>query len=1109
MSHLLFVLRSAWWHRWRHAWIAAGVTVATAVLTGSLLVGASIRESLQRQALARLGTTALVLPAGERLFSAALADRLRGALDATPAPRAKRAAGSLPDWVVAAALQTTGTLSVPSSGRTAHQVQVLGIDSWFLMLYDGSAFTQPPLAEDETLAGTDLAARLGLQPGDSLVIRIPSPSGIPLEAPLGAQAPGRETVALRATLRGTVASDGPGGFSLRVGAAAPDTVLVSRDWLAQKLGRPGQANLLCVGGTAAASASAPGFVRQVQDLSSLADLQLELRSLPELGLHELRSDRVFLEPQTAAAALASGTGAQGVFTYFVNSVEVGDLRTPYSFVSAPPPADAPQDLEDNEILLSGWLAEDLAAGPLASVTLEFYAMGAQGLLETRYATFAVRGTIPQERAAAERERLPAFPGLSDAANCRDWNPGIPLDMTRIRPRDEAYWKDYRGTPKAFVSLRAAQRLWGNRYGNLTAVRWPVAANDRDTLAADLRQKAAAAAPFAAVPVRDQARRGISQGVSFSGLFIGLSFFIVAAALILTVLLLGFSVEARTEEIGTLLALGFTRRAIAGLLLGEYALGSLVGVLAGTAAGVGYTKLVLWGLAGIWQGALGDAVGGLRLVLHAEALWGGAGAGFAAANLTIAGALVILTRRAVTALQRGTDVSATAGPPRATRAPAVAAALCAAAAAMLCVTSEPRRGMEAAGAFMGAGALLLAAFGLLSHIGLRRLRRGDTTARLPCLPVANLSRRPGRTLATALLLAAGLFLVVSVGANRPAALRTDRASGTGGFALYGESSVPVPGLLQRFFPSQPGVTVFGLRLRQGDDASCLNLLRAQTPRLLGVPARALDQRGAFTFAKTAPGVDPRHAWQALAVTVAGSHPEIPAVADMNVITWGLGKKIGDRLEMRDEAGSPFTLRLVGGLQNSILQGSVLIDEAAFRSLYPSLGGARILLLDAPAAAVENLLREPPPGLARFGVDFSRTTDRLNAFNRVESTYLSIFFALGSFGLLLGTLGLGILLLRNAQERQPETALFAAVGFRAAELRALVWQEHALLLAGGTAAGTAAALVGMIPALASGAGAVSWATVGLLVGAILFCGILALLGAARAVTPRDLCAPLREL
>ena len=48
----------------------------------------------------------------------------------------------------------------------------------------------------------------------------------------------------------------------------------------------------------------------------------------------------------------------------------------------------------------------------------------------------------------------------------------------MRPQDEAYWNQYRTTPKAFVPLEAGQRLWRNRYGAVTSIRVPVAPDAR-------------------------------------------------------------------------------------------------------------------------------------------------------------------------------------------------------------------------------------------------------------------------------------------------------------------------------------------------------------------------------------------------------------------------------------------------------------------------------------------------------------------------------------------------------------------------------------------------------------------------------------------------------
>src|SRR5439155_7977559 len=120
-----------------------------------------------------------------------------------------------------------------------------------------------------------------------------------------------------------------------------------------------------------------------------------------------------------------------------------------------------------------WLADDLQVGVGDEVRLTYYVVGPLRRLEERSQSFRVRRIVPIGGAAADRELMPEFPGVSGAKNCRDWEPGIPVNLDRIRDKDERYWDDYRGTPKAFVTLRAGQAMWNNRFGNLTAIRYPL------------------------------------------------------------------------------------------------------------------------------------------------------------------------------------------------------------------------------------------------------------------------------------------------------------------------------------------------------------------------------------------------------------------------------------------------------------------------------------------------------------------------------------------------------------------------------------------------------------------------------------------------------------
>src|SRR5205814_6802700 len=118
----------------------------------------------------------------------------------------------------------------------------------------------------------------------------------------------------------------------------------------------------------------------------------------------------------------------------------------------------------------------------------------------------------------------------------------------------------------------------------------------------------------------------------------------------------------------------------------------------------------------------------------------------------------------------------------------------------------------------------------------------------------------------------------------------------------------------------------MRVREGDDASCLNLNRAQHPRLLGVRAAALDQRGAFTFTKVLTGVAKEHPW--LALNQPPGDGAVPAIGDAASIQWALGKKVGDTIDYPDERGQTFKVRIVGAVANSVLQGQLLISEEEF-------------------------------------------------------------------------------------------------------------------------------------------------------------------------------------
>jgi ABC-type antimicrobial peptide transport system permease subunit len=91
-------------------------------------------------------------------------------------------------------------------------------------------------------------------------------------------------------------------------------------------------------------------------------------------------------------------------------------------------------------------------------------------------------------------------------------------------------------------------------------------------------------------------------------------------------------------------------------------------------------------------------------------------------------------------------------------------------------------------------------------------------------------------------------------------------------------------------------------------------------------------------------------------------------------------------------------------------------------------------------------------------------------------------------LLGSAGLGVVVLRNVLERRGELGLMVAVGFRRRRLQRLLLTEHAALLAFGLGIGLVAAAIAVLPSLLSPGTRLPYASLAWTLGAVLLNGAL---------------------
>ncbi len=1070
MTFAKLVFRSLLHYRWLNAMVLLGVALTCAIISGSLVVGDSVKESLLRNAHARISGVDSVLVGGDRFFSAALADRVGHG--------------------VAPILQVEGTVSTRGRGSRLNSVQIIGVEERFwAMSVDGAVPEGAPTGEALAINEV-LANRLGVKSGETLVCRVEIPGELSKDAPLSGES--EQTQPFTGKVSAVLGADQLGLYSLRAEQVPRGTIYLPLQRLQTILQKEGQANLML--GPAEAT---PTLREDVEQHWQLDDASLELKD------NQLTSRRIFIDSHLSQIAQEQAEQSGAVLTYLANKIRCGDRLTPYSMVTgaaANLPSPLAKNLKDDEIILSQWLADDLAAQPGDQITLDYYVVGTGRKLVETSAEFRVHSIGRLGEKGWDQSWTPEFPGIFEVDDLDDWEPGIPIDRSIIRDKDEDYWDDHRATPKAFITLAAAQRLFANRFGNATSIRVPNA--DAEAYAAKLKDNLTLGdIGLTTRHVSKEAEQAVAGSMDFGGLFASMSFFLIIAALALTALVFIFGIESRRDQIGLLLATGFRAGKVRRLFLSEAVLLSILGALLGILGGWCYTKLALAGMSSAWQ----DAASGIDFVYHVEPA---TLIGACVATIILALGTVWFASRLVTKVRPSQLISGSSDYTGRVRSLVKTFSFWGLilfllmGLGMLLAPKLEGSMIEQMLFFFGGFYLTMAGLCAVA-LWLRAMQKpqGDLTS-LNKLGRQNAVRRKGRSLAVVGLMAAGVFMVTAINSFRLDGSRgaERRDSGTGGYSYAGQSTLPIyvdlnskagreKFLLDQFDSSAFRIVQF--RVSDGEDASCLNLNRAQRPRLMGVDPEQLKLNGDEQPFKMTTSLGPK-SWEVLD-WIEGEG--IPAVVDMNTAMYALHGKAGDILEYNNTADETFQVQMAALLDTSLLQGNLIISEDHFIRQFPNSGGYRFFLLDCQDAVLaEKIAKHMTRMFEHRGLEMRPASDKLNEFNAVQNTYLSIFSTLGGLGLLLGTIGLAIVVGRNVMERRGQLGLMQAVGFDRDALAKMVLSEHWFLHVSGVAIGFGAAMIAVLPKLLSRASELPWSLIlginaAILVGGLVFCWVAA--------------------
>ncbi len=823
------------------------------------------------------------------------------------------------------------------------------------------------------------------------------------------------------------------------------------------------------------------------------------------------------------------------------SLPVGDLVDQRGSILKTPEVD--------EIVINRWMADDFASqgNPIAiGDSLEirlFRPETLHGRVEETRCTLRVSGVAEMRGAAVARSLVPEVEGITDERSIADWDPPFPFNRQAVRTtppndQDDRYWKEYGATPKAFVSLEVARRLAGSRFGQSTAWHMPNPHGGsldglRHTIAAAIRPEPMG---LRVVPLKALALRAAEGSTPFGSLFLALSSFVVVAGLLLEWLLFNLMVAARRRDIGILAAIGWPPGQVAKLLTLIGGIAAVAGIAIGTFLGPLWSSLLLACLATSWNNAV--AAGSIQAfgadAPSLAALWPSAVGSLIVSLAAVAWAARRMAHRSPSTLLRGGCDGVHGKPGRQSR-----QAICVAILAAVGVLASAwgARSAEAQSAVLlfflsGAAALvgLLAVVRfILDRAGLNRL----ALRTLPQLAWLGIKAQTSRAFSVVAIVGIAEFLVVALSSfslpvpDQPQSTQ----SPTGGYtfiATFGEPTGidPSSNATQESVQESLGLTddqravlasctIARLRSNAGDDASCTNLYAPGQPTVLGL-GPGFVSRGGFRFVDHAaivpdsgnlpPNASP-NPWTLLdrpLPTQASDTLPIPAILDQATAQWALKLGgVGSGFTVADDDGKKVDLEIVGLLEPSILQGYVLVSESNFERIFPRRSGYAMAMIDG-AAAISPLgadVRSHPRHLtqaiaaawADAGVSVESTLERLRSLSAVQNTFLGGFQALGTLGLLLGTVGVAAVQAQSVLERTAAIGLMRAIGFTLFRIRSIVVLETLLMVGLGLAVGTLSGCLALVPSLVAGVARVplAWilATSGLTMAASLVAGIVA--------------------
>jgi putative ABC transport system permease protein len=1084
--NLFHIVRRSISYNYKGALYQVGIIILlTAVITGSLMTGKSVRISLKQTSFEKLGNTGIIISSGIRYFDPSLTGRMASETG----------------------LKCTGVLELDgycqnfATQEYAPQVKIFALDDNFFSFHDNKNIT---IEKGEVAVNERLASYLHLKEGDELIIRFNPITDIPADAPFSPRDDPTASLVLKIGI--ILNPDNTGNFSLGISQIIPLNLFINRSDLTDANGEIPRINRLLFENQN--GISVPGIYKALHEVMKPEDTGLLLRMIPETDEHELISDRIFIDQTQVDEIKKISIPSFPVITYLANSIRNGNKSAPYSFISALDPSLYNGVPEGNGIVINSWLAEDLSANKGDTLEVKWYSPDHLNHLTEEKMDFIVSQVVEMKGIWSDSLLMPEFPGIAGSESCTDWDAGVEINMDLIRKKDEDYWNKFGGTPKAFINYEKGKELWASNFGPATSIRF-----NKDISENEITEKLRGSidpykSGFTIADLPQESVKAAKESVDFSTLFLSLGFFIILSAIILLILVVSTLYESKKYEVNAFFSIGFANREIEKLLFIESGITAVAGAFLGAFAGGLFNLIIIKALNSVWQGAvqtntITSSFDPLSLVI-----------GFAVTVILILIILKIKSSRFLKHISRP-ETGRTNKPSGGKN--LLITVILLTITILLIALSLVRESYSTSLSYSAGVTVFATLILMIRQYYLGKKKTGIYSFREKSqISDSYFSFHPSYAIAPVLFLAAGLFAVIITGVNRMnlSDNMLKPTGGTGGFLLWGESSVPVRGSLTEEAgkkeygldePELEGLSLVQARKTSGNDASCLNLNYIASPPLLGIDPSEFIRKGSFSFAVIMKGIKEANPW--LSLDSAPANGTIYGIADQTVLQYGLKMKAGDTLKIRTESGQVLNVIISAGLKSSVFQGYVIIGSENFSRFFPSVSGNQIFLAEGKPEMAEFYKNTLTERLSEYGAHFEPAGERLASFFVVTNTYLSVFTILGGIGMILGVAGLGLILVRNFNQRKRDFGLMLAEGFSIKSIRKIIFKEHTRILLAGVFTGLVSALVATGPSIMNNT-ELPWKTVAVMILLVLITGFIALAVSVKSINNDTLINRIRK-